>query len=672
MRNRHFLGALGCATLLALPAALHAQFTVPNIVTGTGDVVSVLGKNLFINHGLVGTGRIPASIIDGFGESFGSVSGLQITGWTRVGDNSYAGTLNILPDRGYNNGTFFSDYAARIQQVRFVFTPHTGGPIGGTDIASKMAAQNQIMVTSMSGVKFQYFDAIRNTLSLTTGLDPNLGFTTLFGATLPYVVAFNGPSAPGGISTPHTGINKLPIDAEALALKADGSGYFGDEYGANIYYFNSSKQIVGVVGIPEALRPRRTFDGNYYFGAGTPDPIEGRRINQGFEGVALSPDGTRLFALLQSAAMQDGAAAQTRLQTRLLVYDVSSGPTPSAPVAEYALTLPTYRTFGDGGPVNATAAQSEIVALDNQRFLVLSRDGNGLGNATYNSAPNPIGGLPSVFKSVLLADLTLGSPTNFAGGSPDAQGGKITGAAGVLAGGIVPVTTKEVLNLLNSTQLGNFNFVIDAGGTTQVSPLTLSEKWEGMALVPANDPAHPHDYFLFVANDNDFLTSTGTIQGPDGLTPYDGFNGYDPKRQPANGGAGATNNNDTVFLVFRVTSVNDTVAPVVSGMPADCSVWPPNHKMVKVANVTASDPLSGLKPGSFVVTAVSDEPGDSDPQTSVVPDGAGGFDVLLRADRSAHGDGRTYTISATATDLVGNVATATASCVVPHDKGKGH
>jgi hypothetical protein len=90
------------------------------------------------------------------------------------------------------------------------------------------------------------------------------------------------------------------------------------------------------------------------------------------------------------------------------------------------------------------------------------------------------------------------------------------------------------------------------------------------------------------------------------------------------------------------------------------------------ATLSASDPLSGLKPGSFVVTAVSDEPGDSDPQTSVVPDGEGGFDVLLRADRSAHGDGRTYTISATATDLVGNVATATASCVVPHDKGKGH
>src|SRR5262245_39732020 len=669
MRTRHFLGALGCATLLTLPAALHAQFTVPNIITTSGDVVSVLGKNLFINHGLVGAGRIPASILDGFGESFGSVSGLQITDWTKVGDNTYAGTFNILPDRGYNSGTFFSDYAARIQRVSFVFTPHTGGAIGGTDIATKIAAQNQIMMTSApNGTKFQYFDVVRNTLSPTTGLDPNLGFTTLFGATLPYVASFTGPNSPGGASVPHPGINKLPIDAEALVLKADGSGYFGDEYGANIYFFNSSKQIVGVIGLPEALRPRRISGGNYYFGASSPDPIEGRRINQGFEGVALSPDGSRLFALLQSASMQDSAAAQTRLQTRLLVYDVLGGPTPSAPVAEYALTLPTYRTFGDGGAVNATAAQSEIIALDNQRLLVLSRDGNGLGNATYNSAPSPIGGLPSVFKSVLLADLTLGNPTNFAGSSRDAEGGKITQTAGVLASGLVPVTTTEVLNLLNSTQLGNFNFVIDAGGTTQVSPLTLSEKWEGMALVPANDPAHPHDYFLFVANDNDFLTSSGLIQGPNGLTPYNGFAGYDPKRQPVNGGAGATNDNDTVFLAFRVTSVHDPDAPVLSGLPTDCVVWSPNHKMVKVATVSASDPLSGLQPGSFAVTALSDEP-ESDADASVVPDGEGGFDVLLRAERSAHGAGRTYTISATATDLVGNVATTTASCVVPHDQG---
>ena len=37
----------------------------------------------------------------------------------------------------------------------------------------------------------------------------------------------------------------------------------------------------------------------------------------------------------------------------------------------------------------------------------------------------------------------------------------------------------------------------------------LSEKWEGMALVPALDPANPSDFFLFITNDNDFITQNG-------------------------------------------------------------------------------------------------------------------------------------------------------------------
>ena len=73
-------------------------------------------------------GRISASALDSFGETFGSVSSLQITNWTGSG-GTYSGTFNILPDRGYNNnnsGGFFSDYAARIQQMAFSFTPSTG------------------------------------------------------------------------------------------------------------------------------------------------------------------------------------------------------------------------------------------------------------------------------------------------------------------------------------------------------------------------------------------------------------------------------------------------------------------------------------------------------------------------------------------------------------------
>ena len=43
---------------------------------------------------------------------------------------------------------------------------------------------------------------------------------------------------------------------------------------------------------------------------------------------------------------------------------------------------------------------------------------------------------------------------------------------------------------------------------------------------------------------------------------------------------------------------------------------------------------------------------------------------LPHADRSGDGNGRTYSLSATVSDLAGNTATATANCTVPHDQRK--
>lgn len=117
----------------------------------------------------------------------------------------------------------------------------------------------------------------------------------------------------------------------------------------------------------------------------------------------------------------------------------------------------------------------------------------------------------------------------------------------------------------------------------------------------------------------------------------------------------------------------DETPPVVSGMPTgSCSLWPPNGKLVKIAVVTASDALSGLAPGSFNVTGTSSEPA-SDPKSPdivISPNGTGGFVVQLRADRSGNGNGRIYSLTATANDLAGNATTVTASCTVPHDQGK--
>jgi hypothetical protein len=54
----------------------------------------------------------------------------------------------------------------------------------------------------------------------------------------------------------------------------------------------------------------------------------------------------------------------------------------------------------------------------------------------------------------------------------------------------------------------------------------------------------------------------------------------------------------------------------------------------------------------------------------IQPDGAGGFVVQLQANREGTGTGRIYTLTATAKDLAGNVASGTGTCTVPHDQGK--
>ena len=72
------------------------------------------------------------------------------------------------------------------------------------------------------------------------------------------------------------------------------------------------------------------------------------------------------------------------------------------------LQLPVYTNTGDGEPADATAAQSEVLALNDTQFLVLSRDGNGRGKGSANA---------TVFKSVLLVDMA--GATNLAGTSYD-------------------------------------------------------------------------------------------------------------------------------------------------------------------------------------------------------------------------------------------------------------
>jgi hypothetical protein len=123
-----------------------------------------------------------------------------------------------------------------------------------------------------------------------------------------------------------------------------------------------------------------------------------------------------------------------------------------------------------------------------------------------------------------------------------------------------------------------------------------------------------------------------------------------------------------------VITVKDTKAPVVHLSVHPAELWPPNHKMVLVANdVSASDACCTP---DLAITVTSDEPvngtgdGDSEPDWQVVNNGDGTFDVWVRGERSGRGGGRVYTIEVRAVDRAGNASVGAGTVTVPKSRGK--
>ncbi len=472
---------------------------------------ATLGGIRVVNEGLVGVGRIDGDSLDEFGETQGAASGLFITDW-RLDAGQLKGTFNVLPDRGFNSDGIFSNYAARLHRVTFDFTPYYGaGPV----------AQGQIDPTYVSSTKFTYDD--NGTIKFTTGLDVT-GTGTLLGQSVGIVNAANGPLGAEE--------SLLSFDAEAVHLFDDGSGFVSDEYGTYIVRFDANKRITGITQLPESARPHNPVGTSNF--SSTVTPANGRRQNQGLEGMSVTPDGTRLFALMQSALVQDtnGGAQQTRNHTRLFVYDVA-GSNRETPVliGQYVVMLPQFNFTGSGGAANRTAAQSEIVALNGTSFLMLPRDGNGMGTGTTN---------PIVFKSVQLVDFA--SATNILG-TYDAEGAAVS-PTGVLADGVNAAASAEIINMIEPLDLAKFGL---NANTNPSNSNTINEKMEGMALVPDLSTPQENDFFLFLANDNDFQSSDVKMIDASGNFMTG------PMGAIIDGRLNAGITNDAMFYAYRIT-----------------------------------------------------------------------------------------------------------------------
>jgi hypothetical protein len=469
--------------------------------------VTFEGSN-FVNKGLVGVARVPSDAVDQFGETlggYGSSMAMDLATWHRKFDGSYAGTLYMLPDRGWNTqGTV--DFRGRLHRFHVTLTPFTG---------ASTTAQNQLQLDYRSSTLFLQAGGVP-----TTGLDPTGVRKGMFGTP----------------DLPIAGNGHVPVDDEGLVHVGDGTVWVSEEYAPYIYHYAKDGQLLHVIRPPDAFIPMRPdTNGNLVenFSANSPpigvtlnpspgNPVSGRQNNQGFEGLAMSPDRKTLFVLLQSALIQDLDATSsstiklTRHNTRLLAYDLRPGQ-PKL-VGEYVVQLPLYQDQTTTKPNLLTAAQSELHALNDHQFLVLARDSNG-----GFTDPSP----GSVYRSIDLIDIS--KATNIAGTDFDKVGGSIA-PKGVLNPGITPVTYQKFLDINDNTQLNRFGLHNGAPSDSN----DLYEKWESIAIVPVLDPKTPHDYFLFVGSDNDFITQHGFMAGQ----PYQDASGF---------------NVDTLVLVYRVT-----------------------------------------------------------------------------------------------------------------------
>ena len=200
---------------------------------------------------------------------------------------------------------------------------------------------------------------------------------------------FNGLNPRGLNGDPSVLGNSL--DSEGMVKLANGNFLISDEYGPSLYEFTGTGTFVRSFDTPGNLLPR---DAN-----GTPNFVDdrgtirtGRQDNRGFEGLSLSADGTKAYAMLQDPLVNEGrnpnngnADGRFSRNLRIVEFDVASG----APERQFIYQLEPVAAINTLGDPDFAANQqgrgigiSAIQHLGGTKFLVLERDNRGVGTET--------------------------------------------------------------------------------------------------------------------------------------------------------------------------------------------------------------------------------------------------------------------------------------------------
>lgn len=223
-----------------------------------------------------------------------------------------------------------------------------------------------------------------------------------------------GPAFPGQIFTGNAGTfdasnppASLRFDPEAVRVGRTGTIFISDEYGPFVYEFDAFGNRLRSLPVPEKflITPPGVPSAEPAVELRNPS---GRQPNRGMEGLAINPQGTKLYGIMQNALIQDNALdadlKRVGLHNRILEIDLHTGKT-----REFV-----YRLEDKGNGVN------EILAINEHEFLVLERDGKAGNNAAFKkifkidiAGATDVSGVASLPRKNLPGDITPVSKSLF-------------------------------------------------------------------------------------------------------------------------------------------------------------------------------------------------------------------------------------------------------------------
>jgi len=299
-------------------------------------------------------------------------------------------------------------------------------------------------------------------------LTPTLNSTTLLYSTTPLAYNYDGYGATSTVvgdnyyfngrsdnftNGTSANTNNARFDPEAVRVSPYGRYvYITDEYGPYVYQFDrESGMRTKTFALATNLSvTNQSSQASIEIASNT----IGRVANKGMEGLAISPDGSTLFGFMQGPLIQDGGNGAS--YNRIVKINVTNGE-----IAQYAYN----------NQVGGTNPSSEILAINNNEFLVLESDSKGLGE-----------GNAAVVKDLIKIDLT--GATNVT---------DLSGSAALASNAVTGTVFLDIVAAMNAFGITSSNI-----------PAKLESIAWGQDMVINGTNTH----ILYMGNDNDFTESS--------------------------------------------------------------------------------------------------------------------------------------------------------------------